>query len=163
MDKLKTSKTGSQRCPRDGSAGHYGKKWRDLGLFSLKKTRLQWDLFKVSHCLLEQDKRHRHFPEVHEEMVRDHRHGLQQGKFWLDIRTKFLPISGADKGQIRGGGTSVLGNIPDLTGQGPKEPGLALVSPASSQGLDQGPPCVPFLIYVFPLFLSHLGVDFAMV
>lgn len=83
-------------------------------------------------------------------MARDNRHGLQQREFWLDITKRFLPISGADRAQIRGGGTSVLGDIPHFTGQGPEQPGLALVSPASSRGLDQGP---PLLIYIFPLFL----------
>lgn len=84
---MKSSTTGSQRCPRDGSAGHYVKKWRELGLFSLKKTGRRWDLFAVSYCPAEQYKRQTD-SEVHEEMVRDIRHGLQQGKFWLDTKKK---------------------------------------------------------------------------
>lgn len=40
IDKLRSSYTGSYRCPRDGSGGHYGKKWRKM-IVSLRK-RLQW-------------------------------------------------------------------------------------------------------------------------
>lgn len=86
--------------------------------------------------------------------------GCNRGNSGWIQRKKILPMSGAHKDQRRGGGTSVLGDIPNLTGQDPPQPGLALVSPASSRGLDQGSPCVPLLIYVFPWSLWTPGVDF---
>lgn len=70
-----------------------GWKRRVLGLFSLEKRRSRRYLAAVIHYLtgLQKKERDRLFSQAPRERTRGNGHRLQQGKFWLNIRKKFLP------------------------------------------------------------------------
>ena len=113
---------------------------RELGLFSLGKRRLWGDLRAACWYLKRSYKKEgdRLFSRVCCDRTRGNGFRLTEGRFSLDIRTKFLTVRVVrqlDHITWRGGGCPIHGGIQSQAGGGSEQPDVAVGVPAHCRGI----------------------------
>jgi len=130
----------------------YEERLRELGLFSLKKSRLREDLTNAYKYLKGgcPEDGARIFSVVPRNRTRGSGHKLKHGKYHLNVMKNFEGDRALEEAAQRGCGVSFSGDIQNPTGRGPVQ--AVLGEPALAGGLDcmvPSSPCHSVILYVY--------------
>jgi len=117
----------------------YEERLRELGLFSLGKTRLQGELRAAFPYLKGPTKKPEEglFTGAHRDRTRGNGFKLKEGRLRLDIRKKFFTVGGMALAQVAQGscGCPLPGSVQGQVGRGFKQPAPVEGVPAHGRGV----------------------------